>query len=75
MCIMPHTIGFESFSWPGNMRQPRSFFYLIPSLIKLQTLQDDVRKYINVYRRTTEKNGKKHSKAPKIQRWDLFGCS
>ncbi len=30
---------------------------------------DDVRKYVNTYRRTFEKNGKKHSKAPKIQRW------
>ncbi|CAG9464281.1 unnamed protein product [Pedinophyceae sp. YPF-701] len=30
---------------------------------------DDVRKYVNTYRRTFEdKNGKKHSKAPKIQR-------
>ena len=30
---------------------------------------DDVRKYVNTYRRTFEKNGKKHSKAPKIQRY------
>jgi small subunit ribosomal protein S6e len=30
--------------------------------------EDDVRKYVNTYRRTFEKNGKKHSKAPKIQR-------
>lgn len=29
---------------------------------------DDVRKYVNTYRRSFEKNGKKHSKAPKIQR-------
>lgn len=27
-----------------------------------------MRKYVNTYRRTFEKNGKKHSKAPKIQR-------
>jgi len=27
-----------------------------------------VRKYVNTYRREFEKNGKKHSKAPKIQR-------
>ena len=33
------------------------------------TKEDDVRKYVNTYRRTFEdKNGKKHSKAPKIQR-------
>ncbi|GAX78432.1 hypothetical protein CEUSTIGMA_g5873.t1 [Chlamydomonas eustigma] len=32
------------------------------------TKDDDVRKYVNTYRRTFEKNGKKHSKAPKIQR-------
>jgi len=30
--------------------------------------EDDVRKYVNTYRREFEKNGKKHSKAPKIQR-------
>ena len=31
--------------------------------------EDDVRKYVNTYRRTFEdKAGKKHSKAPKIQR-------
>merc|ERR1712216_922916 len=29
---------------------------------------DDVRKYVNTYRREFESNGKKHSKAPKIQR-------
>lgn len=29
---------------------------------------DDVRKYVNTYRREFEANGKKHSKAPKIQR-------
>jgi small subunit ribosomal protein S6e len=29
---------------------------------------DDVRKYVNTYRRTFEANGKKHSKAPRIQR-------
>ena len=29
---------------------------------------DDVRKYVNTYRRTIEKDGKTHSKAPKIQR-------
>jgi len=29
---------------------------------------DDVRKYVNTYRRTFEVKGKKHSKAPKIQR-------
>ena len=29
---------------------------------------DDVRKYVNTYRKVTEKDGKKHSKAPKIQR-------
>ena len=29
---------------------------------------DDVRKYINTYRTVKEKDGKKHSKAPKIQR-------
>ncbi|BDA42145.1 g7709 [Coccomyxa elongata] len=29
---------------------------------------DDVRKYVNTYRITKEKDGKKHSKAPKIQR-------
>ncbi len=27
-----------------------------------------MRKYVNTYRRSFEKNGKKHSKAPKIQR-------
>eukprot|EP00798_Chlamydomonas_sp_ICE-L_P011301 gene11301-18938_t len=33
------------------------------------TKEDDVRKYVNTYRRTFEdKAGKKHSKAPKIQR-------
>jgi small subunit ribosomal protein S6e len=32
------------------------------------TKDDDVRKYVNTYRRTFEANGKKHSKAPKIQR-------
>ncbi|WIA16941.1 hypothetical protein OEZ86_014122 [Tetradesmus obliquus] len=32
------------------------------------TKDDDVRKYVNTYRRTFESNGKKHSKAPKIQR-------
>jgi hypothetical protein len=32
------------------------------------TKDDDVRKYVNTYRRTFEVNGKKHSKAPKIQR-------
>jgi len=31
-----------------------------------------VRKYVNTYRRSFEKNGKKHSKAPKIQRWDCI---
>ncbi|KAL6761474.1 ribosomal protein S6e-domain-containing protein [Haematococcus lacustris] len=30
--------------------------------------EDDVRKYVNTYRRTFEVKGKKHSKAPKIQR-------
>eukprot|EP00216_Chloropicon_sp_CCMP2111_P003458 CAMPEP_0198238930 /NCGR_PEP_ID=MMETSP1446-20131203/4463_1 /TAXON_ID=1461542 ORGANISM="Unidentified sp, Strain CCMP2111" /NCGR_SAMPLE_ID=MMETSP1446 /ASSEMBLY_ACC=CAM_ASM_001112 /LENGTH=245 /DNA_ID=CAMNT_0043921433 /DNA_START=50 /DNA_END=787 /DNA_ORIENTATION=+ len=30
--------------------------------------EDDVRKYVNIYRRTTEKNGKTYSTAPKIQR-------
>lgn len=30
--------------------------------------EDDVRKYVNTYRREFESNGKKHSKAPKIQR-------
>merc|ERR1711906_104774 len=29
---------------------------------------DDVRKYVNTYRREFESNGKKHSKAPRIQR-------
>lgn len=29
---------------------------------------DDVRKYVNTYRHTKEKDGKTHSKAPKIQR-------
>jgi len=29
---------------------------------------DDVRKYVNIYRKTTEKNGKTYSTAPKIQR-------
>ena len=29
---------------------------------------DDVRKYVNTYRTVKEKDGKKHSKAPKIQR-------
>eukprot|EP00878_Enallax_costatus_P000128 GHUV01000168.1.p1 GENE.GHUV01000168.1~~GHUV01000168.1.p1 ORF type:complete len:247 (+),score=75.57 GHUV01000168.1:155-895(+) len=32
------------------------------------TKDDDVRKYVNTYRREFEVNGKKHSKAPKIQR-------
>jgi len=32
------------------------------------TKDDDVRKYVNTYRRTWDKNGKKQSKAPKIQR-------
>ena len=32
------------------------------------TKDDDVRKYVNTYRKVTEKDGKKHSKAPKIQR-------
>ncbi len=27
-----------------------------------------MRKYVNTYRREFERNGKKHSKAPKIQR-------
>lgn len=30
--------------------------------------EDDVRKYVNIYRRTYEKNGKTYSTAPKIQR-------
>jgi small subunit ribosomal protein S6e len=30
--------------------------------------KDDVRKYVNTYRRFVEKDGKKHSRAPKIQR-------
>lgn len=30
--------------------------------------EDDVRKYVNTYRRTFEANGKTHSKTPKIQR-------
>ena len=34
----------------------------------LSVQEDDVRKYVNTYRRTWEKNGKKQSKAPKIQR-------
>ena len=35
---------------------------------------DDVRKYVNTYRRTfTTKDGKKHSKAPKIQRYVCGG--
>ena len=29
---------------------------------------DDVRKYVNTYRHVKEKDGKTHSKAPKIQR-------
>jgi small subunit ribosomal protein S6e len=32
------------------------------------TKDDDVRKYVNTYRNVKEKDGKKHSKAPKIQR-------
>jgi len=32
------------------------------------TKDDDVRKYVNTYRREFESNGKKHSKSPKIQR-------
>merc|ERR1711934_487351 len=32
------------------------------------TKDDDVRKYVNIYRKTTEKNGKTYSTAPKIQR-------
>ena len=32
------------------------------------TKDDDVRKYVNTYRTVKEKDGKKHSKAPKIQR-------
>jgi len=32
------------------------------------TKDDDVRKYVNTYRREFESNGKKHSKAPRIQR-------
>lgn len=32
------------------------------------TKEDDVRKYVNTYRRTFEVNGKQKSKAPKIQR-------
>lgn len=32
------------------------------------TKADDVRSYVKTYRRTFEKNGKTHSKAPKIQR-------
>ncbi|KAF8065768.1 rps6 [Scenedesmus sp. PABB004] len=32
------------------------------------TKDDDVRKYVDTYRRTFEVNGKKHSKAPRIQR-------
>jgi small subunit ribosomal protein S6e len=41
-----------------------------PQIRKLFNLtkDDDVRKYVNTYRRTFEVNGKKHSKAPKIQR-------
>lgn len=41
-----------------------------PQIRKLFNLtkDDDVRKYVNTYRRTFEANGKKHSKAPKIQR-------
>ena len=40
----------------------------LPSHLLLSSQDDDVRKYVNTYRRTFEKNGKKHSKAPKIQR-------
>jgi small subunit ribosomal protein S6e len=32
------------------------------------TKDDDVRKYVNTYRKVKESNGKTHSKAPKIQR-------
>uniref|UniRef100_A0A7S2Z203 40S ribosomal protein S6 n=1 Tax=Chloropicon laureae TaxID=464258 RepID=A0A7S2Z203_9CHLO len=32
------------------------------------TKEDDVRKYVNIYRKTVEKNGKTYSTAPKIQR-------
>merc|ERR1719395_482739 len=32
------------------------------------TKEDDVRKYVNIYRREWEKDGKKRSRAPKIQR-------
>lgn len=52
--------------------------YTTPAVLLTSTLQirklfnltkdDDVRKYVNTYRRTFEANGKKHSKAPKIQR-------
>ena len=32
------------------------------------TKEDDVRKYVNIYRKTKEKDGKTYSTAPKIQR-------
>jgi hypothetical protein len=37
-------------------------------LCSIPPQEDDVRKYVNTYRRSWEKNGKKHSRAPKIQR-------
>jgi tRNA splicing ligase len=43
------------------------YSYQIRKLFNLGK-DDDVRKYVNTYRRTFEANGKKHSKAPRIQR-------
>lgn len=49
---------------------PRHSYLSVTQIRKLFNLtkHDDVRKYVNTYRRTFEVNGKKHSKAPKIQR-------
>ena len=52
---------------PCPTSPPTMFRPQIRKLFNL-TKEDDVRKYVNTYRKTKEKDGKKHSSAPKIQR-------
>ena len=56
---------------PAPRRPPPAAFAASAAQIrKLFNLSkdDDVRSYVNTYRLEVESNGKKHSKAPKIQR-------
>merc|ERR1711948_241427 len=61
---------FEAFEMDGKIDADAFRHSLMTFGVKLSALSkdDDVRKYVNIYRRTKKKDGKTYSTAPKIQR-------